>query len=305
MNFDDLHTFIVVAENRSFSHAALQLHVSQPCISKRVAALEESLQVKLLDRVGRKVTLTEAGSTLLARARGILANVEDSLRAIANLSGTVSGRLSIGTSHHIGLHHLPPVLRSYVAQFPHVALDLHFMDSETACQSVLKGELELGIVTLPPAPLENLQLTCVWDDPLTFVCATHHALAHCGHVTPKQLSAHPAILPGRGTYTRQIFETAIQPFDVPIQVSLETNYLETIKMMISVGLGWGILPISMLDKSLQPFDVVQVSTMRRSLGVVRHVDRTLSNAAGEMIRLLGNIGGDAKSSLRKYGQRHG
>ena len=116
MDTNSLRTFITTAELESFSLAAEQLYLTQPAISKRIAALEEELGAKLFDRIGRHVSLTEAGRTLLQRARIILQEVEDSRRLISNLSGTVSGRLSIGTSHHIGLHRLPPVLRRYSAE---------------------------------------------------------------------------------------------------------------------------------------------------------------------------------------------
>jgi DNA-binding transcriptional LysR family regulator len=152
MDTTGLRTFITAAELESFSHAADQLYLTQPAVSKRVASLEEELGTPLFDRIGRRVFLTEAGRELLPRAKSILNEIEDSRRLITNLAGTVTGRLSIGTSHHIGLHRLPPVLRNYSAQYPDVELDLHFMDSEAACRAVLAGELELGIVTLPPDP---------------------------------------------------------------------------------------------------------------------------------------------------------
>ena len=149
MDIDSLQAFIAVAENQSFSLAAEHLYLTQPAISKRIAALESELDTRLFDRIGRKVELTESGNALLPRARNILLDVEDSRRAISNLSGKITGKLSIGTSHHIGLHRLPPVLRSFTKKYPEVELDLHFMDSEEACQAVAHGDLELGIVTLP------------------------------------------------------------------------------------------------------------------------------------------------------------
>jgi DNA-binding transcriptional LysR family regulator len=76
--------------------------------------------------------------------------MEDMKRAVGNLSGPVTGTLKIGTSHHIGLHRLPPALRAFSTQYQQVRLDLRFIDSEEAYEAVLSGELELGIVTLPP-----------------------------------------------------------------------------------------------------------------------------------------------------------
>ena len=207
-------------------------------ISKRISALETELDIQLFDRIGRKVTLTEAGTALLSRARNILQQVEDSKRAIQNLSENIAGKLSIGTSHHIGLHRLPPVLRAFTSAYPEVELDLHFMDSEEACHAIEHGELELGIVTLPLQPAKVLRTYEVWPDPLDIVVNPSHPLTQVKKVTPKQLAHYSAILPTRGTYTRQIFEHTMRKHKLELKVGLSTNYLETIKMMVSVGLGW-------------------------------------------------------------------
>ena len=118
MDIAALKAFIAVADSGSFSLAAEQLFLTQPAISKRVSALENELEARLFDRIGRSVSLTEAGQALLPRARNILLNLEDSVRALSNLSGEVHGTLRFGTSHHIGLRRLPPVLKAFVQAYP-------------------------------------------------------------------------------------------------------------------------------------------------------------------------------------------
>jgi DNA-binding transcriptional LysR family regulator len=285
MDIANLQAFVSVAEAGSFSTAAEQLFLTQPAISKRIAQLESELDSRLFDRIGRHTALTESGRALLPRARRILAEVEDSRRAITNLSGRVAGPLRIGTSHHIGLHRLPPVLRRYSLDWPEVELDLHFMDSEQACRDVLHGRLELGIVTLPPDPAEDLAVREVWPDPLDFVTGRDHPLARSGRVTPARLGRHDAILPATGTYTRAIIEQALAPYGLTVPVRMATNYLETIKMLVGVGLGWSVLPRSMMDGELA---VIRVDGLRlqRRLGAVWHTRRTLSNAAQAMLEML-------------------
>ena len=237
MDTAGLRTFITAAELESFSHAADQLYLTQPAVSKRVAALEEELGAPLFDRIGRRVTLTEAGRELLPRAKTILNEIEDSRRLISNFSGTVAGRLSIGTSHHIGLHRLPPILRSYSKQYPDVELDLHFMDSEAACRAVLSGDLELGIVTLPPDPIEDLETEVIWPDPLSIVVNKNHPLTSKKDTELIDLTDVPAILPAHGTYTRELLEQAFDSQGLALYASMASSYLETLKMMVSVGLG--------------------------------------------------------------------
>ena len=112
MDLNSLNTFIAIAETGSFSEAGERLHLTQPAVSKRIAALEQQLNARLFDRVGREVNLTEAGRALLPRAYQLLNVLDDTRRALNNLTGEVSGRLVLATSHHIGLHRLPPLLRA-------------------------------------------------------------------------------------------------------------------------------------------------------------------------------------------------
>lgn len=284
MDISALQAFIAVAETASFSLAAQRLFLTQPAVSKRIAALEQELGTALFDRVGRHTGLTEAGRALLPRARRIVDELEDSRRAIASLSGKVEGRLSFATSHHIGLHRLPPVLRAFHQRHPQVELDIHFMDSEAACQAVLHGDLELGIVTLPTLTPPNLETRLLWDDPLTLVVAPDHPLAAKHQVTVKQLADWPAILPAHGTYTREIVESTFADAGLVPQASMATNYLETIKMLVAVGLGWSVLPHTMLDTQVHALRLRNFAP-HRGLGVVYHRVRSRSNAAQALIEV--------------------
>lgn len=285
MDFANLKAFVAVAEYGSFSTASEHLYLTQPAISKRIAALEDELDSELFDRIGRQISLTEAGQALLPRAQQILLDVEDSRRAIQNLAGDVSGLLNIATSHHIGLHRLPPVLRNFTKNYPDVELDIHFMDSEEACRAVEHGELEMAIVTLPLTANDSLQTQRVWTDSLSVMIGKTHPLAKKRKVSLEELAHHKAILPARGTFTREIIENEFQKQKLELNISLASNYLETIKMMVSVGLGWSILPDQMHSRDVCTINVPGMH-MKRELGSVIHARRTLSNAAQAMLELL-------------------
>jgi DNA-binding transcriptional LysR family regulator len=250
--------------------------------------LEAELKTQLFDRIGHKISLTEAGKALMPRARRILLEVEDCRRAVANLTEEITGPLHIGTSHHIGLHRLPAVLRPFINSYPDVQLNIQFMDSEEACNAVIHGELELGIVTLPLDPASVLQLIPIWQDPLVIVANKNHPLSGRKKVVAQDLANHSAILPATGTFTREVLEQTLRPMHIDLNVGMSTNYLETIKMLVSVGLGWSVLPQSMLDDEIVMINMVNMK-MERTLGVVSHVERTLSNPARTLIQVLIDI----------------
>ncbi|MGM0825824.1 MAG: LysR family transcriptional regulator [Pseudomonadota bacterium] len=288
MDTQSLQAFLAVADTQSFSRAAEQLHLTQPAVSKRIATLEFQVGRPLFDRIGRRIALTEAGSVLLPQARKILFTVEDSRRALANLSGHVGGRLTLATSHHIGLHRLPPILKHYTQQHPEVELDLHFLDSELAYQGVRDGSLEMAVVTLAPHPIEHLHVVELWRDRLCFVCATDHPLANADQQGPLSLATlcdYNCVMPGARTFTGTLIAQRFAEAGLELPVSMATNYLETLKMMCSVGLGWSLLPEKMLDHDLVELDVA-TAPLHRPLGYLVHTNRTLSNAASMMIEAL-------------------
>lgn len=284
MDIQGIQAFLAVSDTGSFSRAAESLFLTQPAVSKRIHTLEQSLDIRLFDRVGKSVQLTEAGRALLPNCRRILEEIAETERIISNMRATTRGELSLATSHHIGLHRLPPVLRAFSNNYPEVELKLSFMDSEEACQQILSGEIELALITLPIEADERLVLKSVWNDPLQLTVATDHPLASRDKCSIRQLLQHAAILPARETYTRKLIDRALK-LDDPVNILLETHYLETIKAMVQAGLGWSMLPVSMIDKNLFALDISQAQ-ITRQLGVVYHRMRTQSNAANAMIGQL-------------------
>lgn len=285
MDTQQLKAFMLVADVGSFSEAAEKLHLTQPAISKRVAQLEEHLGTPLFDRIGRNVSLTEAGRALLPHARDVELQLQAAERAVRDLDGEVAGQLSLATSHHIGLHRLPPVLSAFSKAFPAVQIDIDFMDSEQAYDLTLRGAVELAVVTLAPTPQAHIVTHTAWEDPLAFMVNPDHPLANKRKIDLATLSALPAILPGMNTYTGQIVKQLFDQRELALNVSMATNYLETIRMMTAVGLGWTVLPRTMLDDSLVPVSVGD-ALIGRELGVVHHEGRSLSRAAQAFMQTL-------------------
>ena len=290
MDTQNLRAFLLVAETGSFSLAAQKLHLTQPAVSKRIALLEEQLNTALFDRIGRTISTTEAGEALLPHARAVQRELQAAEQSVRDLDGEVRGRLRLATSHHIGLHRLPPVLSFFSKAFPAVQLDIDFMDSEQAYELTLRGEVELAVVTLAPAPVANIVTRPIWADPLDFMVQQDHELTQGKSLDLNDLSRHPAILPGLNTYTGQIIKKLFDRRSLPMQIAIATNYLETIRMMASVGLGWTVLPRSMRDASLVTLPV-RDARIERTLGAVHHESRSMSRAAQAFIDALHSFEG--------------
>jgi DNA-binding transcriptional LysR family regulator len=285
MDSTDLETFLAVAEDRSFSRAAERLHLTQPAVTKRIKRLEENLATLLFDRIGRRVELTQGGQLLLPRARSLLQEIADTRRMLENLNDQVSGSLQLATSHHVGLHRLAPVLKTFSDRYPDVQLDIRFEDSEAAHDLVRRGDSELAVVTLDPKGPVDLAYLPLWDDPLTFIVARDHPLAGRPRLSLAELARYPAILPGLATYTGRIVAELFRAREIEISAPLSTNYLETISMLTGTGLGWSLLPRSMLTDGLVPL-TTDAPPQHRTLGCVTNPARSRSNAADAFIQIL-------------------
>lgn len=276
-----LRAFVAIVDQGSFSGAADKLHLTQPAISKRLATLENQLGQPLIDRGLRKPTVTDAGRTLLPFARRILDEAHNAQMALASGQLRPGGKLSVITSHHIGLHHLPRWLKVYTQRYPTVKLNLQFMESERAYEALRSREAELAFVTLNDKLVEQFEVYHRWPDPMRFVVSPEHPLAQRGSCSLENLAEHQAILPASFTATYQRVAQLFLQQGLPLNAQMPTNYLETIKMMTSVGLGWSILPLTMVDEYLVVLPV-EPSPMRE-LGAVGLRHRQLGASAQALI----------------------
>ncbi|MCJ8313843.1 MAG: LysR family transcriptional regulator [Saccharospirillaceae bacterium] len=286
MEINSLEAFVAVADNQSFSQAAEKLFITQPAISKRISVLERSLDSKLFDRMGRNILLTEAGQALMPIARKILQDIIEARRNVQNISGLASGELKIASSHHVGLHYLPPIIKRFGSEFSQVTLNIQFINSEQAIESIMNQNIELAFTTLPNRLDAQLTKQKVWKDSLHFVCASDHVLSQKKQLMLNELQYFPAILPEEHSTTFKIIESEFSKHHLPLKSAMTVNFLETIKMLVAAGLGWSVLPSSMIDDSLKILPIKL--ELNRELGWIRHKHRSLSNAGKALIGMIEN-----------------
>lgn len=285
MEISELTAFIKVAESGSFSIASEQLFLTQPAISKRIASLEDQLNTRLFDRLGRQVLLTEAGKRLLPQAKHILSAINEAKSSMVAEQEEVNGELKMATSHHIGLHRLPTILKQYQQQFPNVMIEINFTQSEEAYQQVRKGETELAVITLANTQDEQIESIAIWSDPLMCVVSHEHPLASMTKIELDQLARHPCVLPDKNTFTRQMVDQVLGENHLKPNVRMSTNNFDTLTMLVSIGWGWSLLPSTLVTDKLTVLKTDEL-TLERKLGVIYHKQRTLSRSANAIIKML-------------------
>jgi len=192
MEMHQLRYFVAVAQTGSFSRAAERCHVSQPSLSQQIQKLERGLKQQLLERLGRRVVLTDAGRLLLDRAMAILAAVEDAERRLQD-DDEKGGRLAVGAIPTIAPYLLPPVLRRFLQRHPNVDLMVHEDVTAQLQAAVGAGDLDLALVALPIND-ERLHVEPLFSEPLLLALARGHRLVSRRKITVDDLRAERFIL---------------------------------------------------------------------------------------------------------------
>jgi DNA-binding transcriptional LysR family regulator len=241
-----LEAFAAVARERSFTRASLRLHLTQPAVTRAVAALETELRTRLFDRLGRTVQLTPSGETLLRYAERVLQLTEEAKAAVTDIETGSAGRLSVGASSTLATYILPPLLAKFRQAHPAVEIAIHTGISARVRARVHSGAADVGLVTTGPdedgaakdpgmtiLPLAELG-TCVVLPP------THPMAMQDSLDAAALLSGElPLLLMETGTNLREYAEGV---FGGGVLPAMELDNVETIKRMIAAGLGFSLLP---------------------------------------------------------------
>lgn len=291
MDINNLQAFIEVAERKSFSKSAESLKLTQPAVSKRIAALESELDSRLFDRVGRSVHLTEVGKVLLPSALKISSEVSRIESEIVSLGSVVAGKLAIGAAEHVGLEKLAKMLRAYKENYPDVELDVQFLNANDALTKIENGVLDLCLRSVSgnvngDNSHSNLINVQAWEEKLQVVAEKNHPLADKNSVTIAELAGYPGILPQQNSAIRQSIDRLMTKNSVNANVAMEALDFQIIRSMAVVGLGWAFLPVSELDDdNLVKIDMADLHS-GYTVALVRDPNRSMSRAARAFVTSL-------------------
>src|SRR5918995_1046818 len=245
MELRQLQYFVAVAEERHFGRAAQRLRMSQPPLSIQIKGLEAELGVRLLNRSTRQVTLTDAGSTFLERARTILDAVEEARDAVRGAEQGIRGRLDVGFISSATLSLLPPSIRLFRERFGGVELELKELTSAQQVDALYNDEIKVGLVRLPmQAP--RIRFEPVFEERLVVAVPSGHVLEKLDRVSLEAIVDLPLIfftrqlIPG---FHAQIVELFQRVGAFP-KVAQHAVHLQTIVGLVASGVGIAILPSS-------------------------------------------------------------
>src|SRR4051812_35332709 len=235
-----LRAFATLARTGSFTRTARELHLSQSAISHSMKALERQVSCRLLDKVGKTVTLTQAGEQLLVHAEKILDEMQAARERLSELGKWGHGRLRICTSTTACQYILPAVLREFKESFPQCTIHIEPGDTPVALELLRQNRVDLAL-SLQPREESLFEFREWFEDELQFLVSPMHPWARAGKVDRKEITRQRFILYTRSSYLHRMIDDYFHDEDILLPTSIELGNMEAIKELAKLGLGVSIL----------------------------------------------------------------
>ena len=288
MELHQLETFLAVAEERSFSRAAVRLHRTQPAVSQVIRKLEAAVGETLFDRAARDGSLTAAGVLLRDYTLRLLALRREAASALGELKSLESGRLQLAANEYTCMYLLPAIDR-YRREFPHITVAVHRMLASRIPDELNLRTFELGMLSFRPDPA-RFRSIAVYADTLACIVGPTHPLAGAKRVSISQLGEETFIAHNVASPLRRKVIEAFQRHRTPLNMGIELPTIEAIKRFVAMGNGVALIPHLPVAQELKSGDLVRIPVedleARRILRLVHRRQTTLSYAARAFLRTI-------------------
>jgi DNA-binding transcriptional LysR family regulator len=287
-----LKVFRVVADTLNFRRAADELHLTQPAVTAQVKSLEESLGIALFDRVGRDISLTPAGATLLRYVRQIEAITNDAVAALAPFGGQEGVELSIGASHTIAVYLLPKLLPHLLCEWPKLRIHVIGGSTTDVLHALTMHQISIGLIEAPGFR-PDLKIEAFGEDELTLITRPDHRWAKKPVLRAAELIQEPILLREAGSGMRRFVEEYIEQNGVlrqQLRTSIDMNSTEAIISAVEAGLGVGFVPRLAIEKALKLESVTAVpldnGPIRRQLSIALMNGPEPQGPVGQLLKIL-------------------
>jgi DNA-binding transcriptional LysR family regulator len=281
MELNQLESFLAVAEERSFSKAAVRLHRTQPAVSQVIRKLEAAVGETLFDRAARDGSLTAAGVLLRDYALRLLALRREAASALGELKSLERGRLQLAANEYTCMY-LLPAIDQYRREFPQVSVTVHRMLASKIPEELNLRTFEIGVISFRPDPLQ-FRTIAVYGDSLALIVSPSHPLAGAERVSINDLGEEIFIAHNVASPLRRKVIEAFAKYRTRLNMGIELPTIEAIKRFVAMGNGVALVPHLTVARELETGDLVRVTVdeleTRRVLRLVHRRQTTLSYAA--------------------------
>ena len=256
-----LQVFHTVARLLSFTKAAETLHMTQPAVTFQVRQLEEHFNTRLFDRTHNRISLTEAGKIVYAYADRIFEFYTEMENSVREMTGEISGALTIGASTTIAEYMLPTLLGDFKDKYPEVTIHLKVSNSEGIVSMVENNTIDLGVVEAPVGN-KNLVVESCKNDQLVAIVPPSHPLSAENVIHFRQLLQYPFICREEGSGTREVIADYLEHLkdcNAGLKITMELGSPEAVKGAVEAGMGVSVVSRATIQKELRLGSLVAVN----------------------------------------------
>jgi LysR family transcriptional regulator, hydrogen peroxide-inducible genes activator len=248
MEFHQLRYVCAVAETGSFSRAAERCKIAQPSLSQQILKLEEDLGVKLFDRLGRSIRVTEAGRAFLPHARSILEQMEAARSSVADTNGDVRGSVAVGAIPTIAPYLLPRYTAAFAKKYPDAKLRIVEDTTPVLVEGLRDLSIDLAILALPLRH-KDLEFFPIRIEPIFVALPKDHPRAATEPLALKSLRGEPFVMLRDGHCFRDLSIATCTHARITPHIAFETDQFSSVLGMVAAGVGISLVPEMAIDRN--------------------------------------------------------
>ncbi|WP_066015793.1 LysR family transcriptional regulator [Endozoicomonas atrinae] len=285
MDIKRLHYFTALADTRNFTQAAEQLGIAQSALSISMRKLEDQLDLKLINRLERRMSLTADGEVLLKHARTILETVEQAEKELQELKGLTSGKINFGVSAMLGSYFLPEALAQFKQTYPGIQVNIHEAGTDTLEKMLIQGNLDLALIRTDQ-PHDKIRSITLLQEEIVACVPTTHPFAEKSSITLTEFCQQPLVLFREGYFLREAVSRHCQQHQITPDIQFETNLTELLKSLVKKQVGISTCLALILNEN-DPLTTVPFNpTIPLKLGLGWKSNHYLSSAARALVEFL-------------------
>lgn len=299
MNIQNFKIFSDLVDSESFSRAAKLNGITQSAVSQQLRAMEKHFNVLIVDRSQKRFRLTREGEKLHKSSQEILQLYDMLNIELQEMKKVISGTIHISTVYSIGLHGLPPYVKSFLSQFPKVNIRIEYRRASMVYEDVLSNTIDLGLVAYAQKH-KQLEVLPFDDDILVLVASPNHPLAQETSIDIKDLADQKFVGFEPDIPTRKATDAIFKEENIEIEPVMEFDNVETVKRAVEINAGMAIVPRTTVEHELSQglLKVIDFKdkVYKRPLFLIHRKGRILTPAMRKLVELL------TTKKLDRYGK---
>lgn len=300
MNLNQLKIFYLASKLGSLSAAGAELNITQPAVTKAIQRIEDYYEIKLINRFGKKMALTDAGEVLYDVAEKIFELEKRAEESIRDFQQQKRGHIRIHASESFGAYYLPHIMNPFIKANPNIRVSASILPTELVAENTANLENDLGFISFP-LKNEKLLIRSIIEDRLEIIVPPGHPIGQFGCIEPGHLDGETVIMHEKGSATERTFDDYIRKNNLSVNILLELSSNNAVKLAVKEGLGIGVISRNIAIDEIAAAQLIAIPfsdvSMTHRYYLVHHKDKYISDILQHLIDTADQWAAAYKKSL--------